>query len=72
MDIYKELVEAKCKIDNWCSDLYTPVTTESTVIIERYEFKSIVTTFKCLEDGRYWFDIPFAFYPYYSPASILS
>jgi hypothetical protein len=42
------------------SDLYLKVTPTSKVLIEQYEFKGNVTTFKDNIDHELWYDIPFA------------
>ncbi len=49
--------------DHHASDLYLPVTDQTRKLIDAYEFKSNVTTFKCRLDGKLWYDVPFAYLP---------
>lgn len=56
------------QIDNHYSDLYVLISPESTALIQKYEFKSNVKTFRSNagpHKGKMWFDIPFAFQPYW-------
>jgi hypothetical protein len=50
-------------IDHHRSDLYLRVTPASTVLVNEYEFKNQVTTFKDNIEHVLWYDIPFA-YPF--------
>ena len=63
--IYLQLKEAGVQLDNHESDLYALVTDESKRILQSYKYKSQVTTFKSEIDKKLWFDIPFAFEPYW-------
>lgn len=65
MNIYQEMVKAGVEITNHESDLYAKVTPESEAIVKAYEFKSNVRRFINNIDGLSWFDIPFAFSPYW-------
>ena len=65
--IYEVMKKAKVEIDNHCSDLYVPVNDTTRAIVKKYEFKCNVTTFICQIDNKPWFDIPFAYEPYYAP-----
>lgn len=65
MSIYKRLLKAGIPLDNHESDLYAKVTEESERIIKTYEFKENVTRFTSNIDGQRWFDIPFAFDPFW-------
>lgn len=71
---YQRLKEAGVPLDNHESDLYAKVTPESTIIITGYENVRKVTgkgaplnvsTFKSNIDGTLWYDIPFAFDPWW-------
>jgi hypothetical protein len=65
MDIYNEAL-AKLPIDHidhYASDLYLKVTSYSTALIEAYEWKKNVTTFRSAIDGTLWYDVPFAYSP---------
>lgn len=52
-------------IDNHESDLYIPVTETTQALVEQYEFRSNVKTFKSQIDGQLWYDIPFAYLPFW-------
>jgi hypothetical protein len=70
MTVYHQLKAADIPTSNHCSDLYCKVTSESRSIIDQYEYKSNVTTFKSNIDGTLWYDIPFAFDPYWEEAGV--
>jgi hypothetical protein len=70
MNIYKEMIDLGVKIDNHESDLYVPVTPETTKIINLYEFKSNVKPFICNIDKKLWYDIPFAYSPFWENRTI--
>lgn len=63
--IYDLMVETGVKIRNHCSDLYVPVTEETRKIVNSYNFKCNVRTFTSQIDGKPWFNIPFAYDPYW-------
>ena len=65
MGIYEQLNNANVPLDNHESDLYAKVTPESTTILKTYQFRSQVSTFKNQIDNALWFDIPFAYAPYW-------
>lgn len=65
MDIYQELLEAKVPLDSHESDLYAKVTPESAAIIKKYKFHTNVSTFVSNVDGLFWYDIPFAYTPWW-------
>ncbi len=52
-------------ISNHESDLYLAVSKDSAKIIADYKFKQNVSVFAG-SDNRNWFDIPFAFEPFWS------
>ncbi len=52
-------------IQNHESDLYLAVSKESAQLVADYKFKQNVTVFNG-SDNRNWFDIPFAFEPFWS------
>ena len=49
------------EIDHWYSDLYLKVTPISDRLVERYEYRHIITIFRSQIDGSLWYEIPFAF-----------
>lgn len=69
------LYEAACKtlpaadIDHHESDLYLRKTPAAVSLVESWiaetGFKFSVSTFRCRIDGSLWFDIAFAFDPYW-------
>lgn len=65
MSIYEEFKKAGVETDNHASDLYVPVNEATKKIISEYEFKSNVTTFVSNIDGKTWYDIPFAYLPFW-------
>ena len=65
MGIYEQLKQANIPLDNHESDLYAKVTQESQAILQSYKFKSNVHTFRNQVDNALWFDIPFAYSPYW-------
>ena len=63
MSIYQKalaLMEKK-DIDNHCSDLYLRKNEISTKLVNEYEFKQNVTTFRDQIDNDIWYEIPFAY-----------
>jgi len=64
-DVYNRMKEAGVEIGSHSSDLHVPVTETSTAILEHYEFHENVTKFRSLVDGKMWYDIPFAYQPFW-------
>lgn len=67
-NIYERAVAAGLKVDNHCSDLYLPVNVASQELVENYEYKGGVTMFRSQIDGEAWYDIPFAYEPWWNRA----
>lgn len=65
IDIYEEMKNAGVEISHHESDLYVPVNETTTEIVSRYEFKDNVTRFISQIDKKPWYDIPFAFNPFW-------
>jgi len=65
MDIYDKMIKHKQEIDHHESDLYVKVTDISKEIVEEYKYKTIVTTFISQIDNCLWYDIPFAYKPFW-------
>ena len=63
--IYDQMKALGVEIGNHASDLYVPVTPETTALVNKYEFKQNVTRFICNIDKKPWYDIPFAFMPFW-------
>ena len=70
--IYQQAVESGCMISNHASDLYIKVTDTSTVLIEDYPYKNNVVTFTSNIDNTLWYDVPFAYDPFWDKVSNLS
>ena len=66
MTTYEKAIEAELEIDNHASDLYIKDTTAARVIVGGHEFASTVTRFRSQIDGCIWFDVPFAFDPWWN------
>ena len=54
------------EVSNHESDLCIKKTPISDALVEKYDFKSIVETFHCQENGELWYYIPFAFDPFWN------
>jgi hypothetical protein len=69
MTLYQELVAAGCEIGNHESDLHVKVTPESRAIVERWcwvdKLYRGASLFRSNIDGSQWWDIPFAFDPFW-------
>jgi len=63
--IYKALTDAGIPTDNWASDLYFPVTEESTAIVQKHHGIMNIKTFRNNHDGTLWYEAPFAYDPYW-------
>ena len=67
-NIYEKAQAAlpKDDISHWCSDLYLRATEASKALIESYDFRQNVKTFIDQIDHVKWYEIPFAYTPYYN------
>ena len=65
MSIYETLQEAGVPLDNHESDLYAKVTDDSRAIIAKYAYRTNVRIFRSQIDGTLWYDIPFAYAPWW-------
>jgi hypothetical protein len=64
-DIYKKLKDSGVEMESYQSDLYVPVNETTTEILEAYEVKDNVSTFRSDIDGTRWYEIPFGYLPYW-------
>lgn len=66
-NVYEALVEAKITIDSHESDLYFPVTEQTTAILDKFpEDKKRVKMFVSqIAPHVFWYDLPFAYLPYW-------
>ena len=66
MSLYSELKKAKVKMDHHYSDLYVKITPDSQEIVNRHRNPNrSLTVFRSPIDHHLWFDIPFAYDPYW-------
>lgn len=64
--LYAALVAANIEVDKHESDLYFPVTEESTEILSQFTQEHLIAEkFRNQNDGSLWYDVPFAFTPYW-------
>lgn len=63
MSLYTDLIEAGQPVSNWQSDLYCPVNEVTCALLKKHD--KLATTFTNQVDGGLWFDVPFAFDPYW-------
>lgn len=63
--IYQQMIDAEIPVAGYHSDLYVPVNNETTRILAGYQFHYNVTAFRNEIDGKFWYDIPFAYDPYW-------
>ena len=61
--LYDALKSAGVPLDNHYSDLYVEVNDTSRAILRHYGAPQI--SFRSNLDGKVWFDVPFAFDPYW-------
>ena len=68
IDLYNEIVKVAKpdEIGNWTSDLQCKATKAVSEIINRYEYRHMVTMFHSAIDGSIWYEVPFAFAPWWS------
>ena len=65
MTVYQQMEEAGIETDSHHGDLYVPVTPETTAIVQAWEFAGNVTRFQSQIDGSPWYDIAFAYDPWW-------
>ena len=64
MSIYQEMKDSGVAMDSHESDLYVPVNETTCAILAKYPEQSR-SVFLCTIDKKSWFDIPFAFLPFW-------
>ena len=66
-ELYNEIVKVTTpeQRGNWNSDLQCKVTKETQELVEKYDFRSAVTVFISTIDGTLWYEIPFAYTPWW-------
>lgn len=68
-EIYERAVTQGLERDHHESDLYLKVTTDSQALVRQYKFRANVTTFVSQIDRCLWYDIPFAYQPFWNRAA---
>lgn len=65
--IYQKAVEVmpENEIGHWCSDLHLKMTPVSHRLVMEYEFPKQVRWFCSQIDGSSWYEIPFAYDPFW-------
>ena len=68
--IYQRMKKAKIETDSHCSDLYVPCNTVTAGILRGFfkdnpDHPNNITRFNSAIDGSRWYDIPFAYDPYW-------
>jgi hypothetical protein len=63
--IYAQVVEQEMQHSSHASDLYVPVNPQTMALVKDYRFRSNVTTFVSQIDRKLWYDIPFAYMPFW-------
>jgi hypothetical protein len=63
MDLFKEIVSRGIQYDHHESDLYIPLTQETIRLVKNYNVDA--ERFVSNIDGKVWFDIPFAYTPFW-------
>lgn len=64
--LYAELIKNGITCHSHYSDLYFPVTEQTTAILKQFPVeKSNTTTFKNQVEGGLWYDTPFSYIPYW-------
>jgi hypothetical protein len=64
-DFYGNVIELGIEHDHHESDLYVPVNAQTKTMMNDYEYAMLVTTFKDQVTGNLWYDIPFAYTPWW-------
>lgn len=68
-DIYSQLQALGVPMESHESDLYVPITPETSAVVRAWKFFSNVTTFRDEVTGVGMYDIPFANSPFYGEAA---
>lgn len=63
MSLYTDLVEAGIPVSSWQSDLYCPVNELTAALIK--EHGKFATTFINQVEGGRWYEVAFAFDPFW-------
>jgi len=64
MTIFEEIKKSGVEYAHHCSDLYFPKNKTTMEIVLRYDDR-FITTFKDAISGKTWYDVAFAYDPYW-------
>ena len=66
-ELYQEILNVTDENErsHWCSDLYCKITPETKEILKHYKYKNQVKIFRDQITRTLWYDIPFAYKPYF-------
>jgi hypothetical protein len=64
-NIFEQVKALGIEYDSHESDLYIPVTEQTQALMATYSHRKNVLTFTSKVDGKLWYDIPFAFAPWW-------
>lgn len=66
MNLYDAIIAAGIQIDSHESDLYFPVTEQTTAILAKFPTeKEIARTFQHTVKNQLWYEVPFGFLPFW-------
>jgi len=65
VSLFEQIQKLRIQFSTHASDLYIPVNAQTQKLISQYEHKEIVTRFISQIDKKSWFDIPFAYKPWW-------
>jgi len=68
MSLYTDLIAAGVPVDNHESDLYCLASDEARRLIVAHNMRG--TSFLSAFDGRVWFDVPFAYDPWWEARTV--
>lgn len=66
--LYEAAKDAGIATDNHSSDLYIKVSAEAGELIAKYDFKMNVTVFTADDGSGVWYEVPFAYEPWWDDA----
>jgi hypothetical protein len=64
-NLFEKVKAAGIQYSNHESDLYIPVNEETKKLLADFPYKENVTTFRSNIDHKLWYDIPFAYRPWW-------
>lgn len=65
MALFDKIQKLGIQHDHHESDLYIPVTNETTDLIQEYGLMHTTTKFRSSIDQKFWYDVPFQYSPYW-------